>query len=156
MYERSRELLYMLADRARNAPIRRDRTRWKHRSFESFVVHEGRPFLSAKLTVLEEQIARDAVRGVDESTFRIEYKLCFINSQLVQGWDETKKLVYVEGFAWEHWMPHAVHHGWLTINGKVIDVTGPPKRGRLPPAKPPRIFGEFMDRSYIGVPFRRS
>jgi hypothetical protein len=69
-------------------------------------------------------------------------------------------VVYVEGYVWAYGdRLQPVHHGWLTLHGKVVDVTvvtraiAHPKR--LPP-EPLQVHGEFEGRVYFGVPFLRS
>ena len=64
--------------------------------------------------------------------------------------------MYVEGFAWTHTLIPALH-GWISVNGKVVDVTLPATTiGDTRKREPRQVFGEFKARSYFGVPFLRS
>ena len=54
-----------------------------------------------------------------------ERQQCFANSQKAgyQGFYEA--VHYVEGYIVRRNCPVEVHHGWLTLNGKVVDLTLP-------------------------------
>jgi hypothetical protein len=121
-------------------------------SFERFVLTHGRAYRSSKLTPKEQAIV-DAAVARYRTGRAFEKRRCFENSQHLMMCDESMKLVYVEGYAWTHTL-RPVLHGWLAINGKVIDVTLPPttrKEAKL--CEPLQIIGEFDDRTYLGVPF---
>lgn len=125
-------------------------------SFERFVLDHGRAYESKKLTAQEKRLLEPAVTESRRIFKKFEPRLCFSNSQRLWGNDDSKSLIYVEGFAWTHSL-RPVLHGWVTINGKVIDVTLPPtnrREAKLP--EPVQVLGEFEDRSYFGVPFLRS
>lgn len=125
-------------------------------SFEGFILAHGRPYHSQKLTKDERRVVDAAIRERRSFHPRFAAQQCFGNAQSLLGNDETKRLVYVEGFAWTHVL-RPVLHGWVTIKGKVIDVTVPPtsrREAKLP--EPLHVLGEFSGRSYFGVPFLRS
>jgi len=122
---------------------------------DDFLLRHGRFYDSQPLTVAEHDYVK---RARDTYGRRLTKKQCFYNSQMllltaatwldpVEGMD----LRYVEGYGtgviW-------VHHGWLTLNGKVIDTTlrvkGLPRKSVLPH----RAVGTFPDTmAYFGVPF---
>ena len=125
-------------------------------SFERFILDHGRPYESRKLTKGERGIADAAIREHRSIHRKFERQRCFANSQALLGNDDTKTMIYVEGFAWTHALG-PVLHGWVTINGKVVDVTLPPtNRREAKLAEPLQALGEFSGRSYFGVPFLRS
>jgi hypothetical protein len=89
-------------------------------------------------------------RTIDRSGLRFMQKKCFHNAQLLAVEDPT--LQYVEGFAQSRFGP--VHHAWLLLNGKLLDLTWrTPKanhRGRLAD----RILGVIPEGwCYRGVSF---
>ena len=87
----------------------------------------------------------------------MKYNHCFVNAQELLACDTTSTLVYVEGFVWGYAdrLP-PVHHGWLSLHGKVIDVTAPTRATPRPlPPEPPQLHGVFGGRAYYGVPFLR-
>ncbi len=125
-------------------------------SLERFVLNHGRPYASQMLTKAEHAIVGGAIGGYRLLRRRFDHRQCFANSQGLVVSDETRKLVYVEGFAWTHALIPTLH-GWITINGKVIDVTLPATSvGDTKKREPRQVLGEFADRSYFGVPFLRS
>lgn len=120
-------------------------------SVEGFVLQHGRPFVPQSLTAEECQYV---FRCVERYGLRFPRKQCYYNAQmlLLLG-DEEKRLRYCEGWACRT-LP--VSHGWLHINGKVIDLTmrqdQNPRRGRLAD----RVLGAWQEnRAYFGVTFRR-
>ena len=140
------------ADTMEQQPVRGDTTE----SFERYVLRQGRPFLSAKLTEAERRVVKAAIDfyRVRRDRFRAQER--YMNSQEVLFDEESQKLVYVEGFAWTHALIPTLH-GWLAINDKVIDVTLPPTTRREASRREPRqVLGEFEGRSYFGVPFDKT
>ena len=73
------------------------------------------------------------------------------NAQWLVLHDPARQLEYVEGIGVGP-ASFPVHHGWATLNGKVIDLTfrthKPNHKGRLRN----RIFGEFPKRGATSVP----
>lgn len=88
-----------------------------------YVLDRGRQFDAATaLTADERDVVRAAAaeaRAAWACTF--EVRECFWNAQLLAMSDPTEALRYCEGFAQGHLIP--VHHAWVTINGKVVDLT---------------------------------
>lgn len=146
----------VLRRRAANAGQRRVGRGFE--SYEAFVLAYGHEYKSAPLDE-SERTYLEMVLGAHRKFWRrgFEYKFCFTNAQQLMAFDDTKALIYVEGFV----VPHTgrlppFHHGWLSLHGKVIDVTAPTREvGRKLPAEPPQIHGQFEGRSYFGVPFLR-
>lgn len=126
-------------------------------SMERFVLDQGRPYLPAKLTVEERSVVADAVEGYRILHERFLHRQCFSNSQWLVFCDLTTRMVYVEGYAWsaKHYLVPTLH-GWVAINGKVIDVTLPQETEGVLPPEPEQAHGEFDGRAYYGVPFLRS
>ena len=81
-----------------------------------FTLDRGRSFASSPLTADEDATVRAAMSG---QVF--EAKGCFYNAHLMVANDRSGTLVYTEGFAYNGMA--TIHHGWVTINGKVVDVT---------------------------------
>jgi len=157
----SSELKDLLIQRAAEEDARRHRVGFAFKSYEAFVLAHGRTYESAPLTDRErEHVQRllDAHRACWPRGF--EYNHCFVNSQELMSRDKTGKVVYVEGYVWAYGdrLP-PVHHGWLTLHGKVIDMTvvtrAIARPDRLPP-EPLQVHGELQERAYFGVPFLRS
>jgi hypothetical protein len=90
-------------------------------------------------------------RSIDCSGHRFMQKQCFHNAQLLAL--DNPDLQYVEGYAQGNAiMP--VHHAWLTLNGKLIDLTWrtdkPNHQGRLSN----RILGVIPEGwQYRGITF---
>jgi len=136
-------------------------------SDDAFWEKAERCFSRGLLQPLTEE-EREYVRAcVKSSRKRLMAKECFHNSQriLLLG-DQGARLTYWEGRArrtGEGW----IHHGWLTITGKVVDPTFGawaqlglklyvPARYRNDPRwKPERGEERRLEDEYEGRPFRR-
>ena len=99
------------------------------------------------LTKDELKLLRAAVRRK-----RLPIKMCYGNSQYALLYDTSGALEYYEGFCSTGFFPFM--HGWLVLNGKVIDLTLPADR-----EKPRglglknRILGKIPAHTeYLGVP----
>ena len=153
---KSAALREILRHRAALAALEPHRDGRLYKSFETFVIAYGKNFESVKLDEAERLQLHELLRvHRDVWARRFSYKLCFTNSQELIDLDPTSSLVFVEGFVWaygDNFPP--VHHGWLSLHGKVIDLTAPTRASarNLPP-EPPQIHGEFEGRAYLGVPF---
>jgi len=117
---------------------------------EDYVLDHGNPLASHPLTHEERDIVFSAVEA---SGSRFKIQECFHNAQKVALADSTGTLRYCEGLAMglSHW---PVLHGWVAINGKVVDLTWrwhtPLRKGRLRD----RVFGDIPDGwAYHGVTF---
>jgi hypothetical protein len=122
------------------------------------VLERGRWTEPVALTAVERALVFFAI---DRSGMRFPIQQCFRNSQrlaLLSGLGgepgEPDRLVYVEGYATsERIQGFPVMHGWLEINGKVVDLTWrcePAGRGRLAD----RAMGLYpQQREYVGVGF---
>jgi len=123
---------------------------WRYASMEEYIAEEGTTHASAPLTDDELEIVLDAV---DASGKRFMQKQCFSNGQLLALYDPTGHLVYTEGYAVGRTIP--MLHGWVTINGKVVDLTWRTKVKRGHGRLPDRIFGTLPDGwEYHGVGFQ--
>jgi len=110
-----------------------------YRCFEDYVLTHGKTYESCELTKEESDHVKQVLKTPAMSEPRP--KMCFFNSQMVVLADRKRKLRYVEGFSLEI-IP--IHHGWVTLNGKVVDVTFRPQR-----------MGVF-EGAYYGVEFSRN
>ena len=123
--------------------------------FEDYVLRNGTLLTSSALTEDEEQTVKEALDraarvGVDVH----EMKQCFANSQTLLLMSDEPDLIYYEGFATGR-VGFPIHHGWLGINGKVVDLTWrlqhPDTSRTLLPERP---VGELPENwMYWGVPF---
>lgn len=118
---------------------------FRYHSPIDFVLDRGRNYTSAALTTEE-------MRAVKAAAGRRKYhkKECFYNAHMVVLRDTTGTLVYTEGWAFAGLLP--VYHGWVTVNGKVVDLTwddkGKPVMGLLPEGW--GYYGvEFRDRNML-------
>ncbi len=110
-----------------------------------YVQDRGVDFESAPLTEEERNIVDQAARRTGIS---YAHKECFYNAQLMSI--TSKHLMYVEGYANAALIP--VLHGWLTINGKVVDMTWRWQDRADGPNFSNRIYGVLPPGyAYIGV-----
>ena len=91
-------------------------------SKEQYVLDNGRTMTSESLT----QEQKDIVLRLCNA-FNAEPKQCFFNSMfmcMTSLWDSEllPRIKYCEGFVSSQ-APFPVHHAWITLDGKVIDVT---------------------------------
>lgn len=132
------------------------RVRWRNRSPNSFIAQHGRNFRSAVLTDDEKAIALEHFEKADV-WWKPRVQQCYANSQTVvlAGGDDSP-IRYVEGYRvhadFDVVYPDICEHGWLELNGKVIDRTGRPHALNAD-APPTTIWGTFEGIAYFGVPF---
>lgn len=98
---------------------------------EDYILTKGHLYESQPLTASEVAFVK-AVRARG----RYPIKECFSNSQrvvldfLFQTMPAGINVKYAEGYALRHDLPLAVHHAWLDLNGKVVDLTMRKKFGK--------------------------
>ena len=120
---------------------------FKYAGMEDFVLDRGTAFKSQRLTESEMDIVFDAIK---DSEVKCRQKECFYNAQILATTDKTQSLQYVEGFACGRGLI-PVAHAWLSLNGKVVDVTWAPDEHE--DATFNRVLGEFPEGwVYMGVP----
>jgi hypothetical protein len=153
--ESLREEILAEAEAIEMFPRPRGTQRHAYRCIERFVLNRGVAFEPAPLTQAEEATVNAAIHDFRVIIGEFSYKQCYQNAQQLLACDASGRLVYIEGYVWTLKKP--VLHGWLAINGKVIDVTGTPTGLPVPP-EPPQIRGVFDsgERAYLGVPFLRA
>jgi hypothetical protein len=123
---------------------------WSYACMEEYVVEAGTNHASEPLTADELEIV---LAAVDATRKRFQIKQCFSNGQLLALFDPSGELVYTEGYAVGRSIP--MLHGWVTINGKVIDLTWRTKTKRSKGRLRDRIFGVLPDGwQYHGVGFQ--
>ena len=158
MTSKSAELRDLLRQRAAIVARERQRADFIYKSYETFVLAYGRDYESAPLNRHERAHVQQMLREYRAFWRKgFEYDHCFANAQRLIPFDTSRKVVYVEGFVWAYGdrLP-PVHHGWLSLHGKVIDLTAPTRAiARKPPPEPPQLHGDFEGRAYLGVPFLR-
>jgi len=125
---------------------------WHYMGTDDFILDRGVNFESNSLTPEELDILLAAVDNC--SVGRFMQQQCFYNSQMLVLGDYSDQLKYTEGYGCSGQSILPMHHGWVTLNDKVIDLTWrtekPNHKGRLTN----RIFGEFSEPwSYRGVHF---
>lgn len=102
---------------------------FNYNSMHDFVLDRGRTYPSEALTPAEQNVLKAAV-----GRRKFLKKECFYNAHMLVMQDMTDTLVYTEGWAFGGLV--SVHHGWVTLNGKVVDLTwdkeGQPIMGTLP------------------------
>jgi hypothetical protein len=91
-------------------------------SKEQYILDNGRAMSSEPLD--EEQ--RSIVETLTQ-TFEPQPKECFFNAMfmcMVSVWDKelTSRIKYCEGYV-SCKSPFPVHHAWITLDGKVVDLT---------------------------------
>ena len=129
---------------------------------EDFVLDRGEePTVSAPLSESQYSYLMRVARLSMTSTFWP--KQCFSNSQSLLLADFEERMEYWEGYCFSSIMP--VLHGWLTLDGKVVDVTRSTRpestqeflAGIEPQADlKDRVLGQIPDGwLYLGVPFHR-
>jgi hypothetical protein len=137
-------------------PIQPPNPSERYRSMERFVLELGRPERSKKLTAKEDAIVEAAITTFRAVNGKIEHRQCFYNSQRLVMCDVSHQMVYVEGYAWSP-ISDPILHGWVVLNGKVIDVTLPAlTTADLALPNPRQVRGVFSGRAYLGVPFQRT
>jgi hypothetical protein len=93
------------------------RSGWKHDSMESFYLKEGRAFPDTPYTPEEEAVLLAVFRGS-----KPKIKECYLNAQRLAT-SNMETLKYAEGYVFSEKVPLAIHHAWVTINDKPVDVT---------------------------------
>lgn len=112
----------------------------KYKNAFDLVVREGETFRSAPLTEREAEIVRNAM-----GRKQFQPKLCFYNAQRLVLADPTGELEYVEGYTMD-----LVHHAWVALGSKVVDLTLRHGRERRP------ILGVLpRGHEYVGVRLSR-
>lgn len=119
-------------------------------TMQEFVLRNGRSVRPTQLTRAEREYVRACVERVPD----LRAAECFSNSQRVFLYgDIEQRFTYAEGYALT---VDEVLHGWLMLDGKVVDVSEPLKaelarsRGLPEWTSPREYFGvEFPDRSYV-------
>ena len=108
-----------------------------------YILERGQPFESEPLTCEE-------LAWTDQLLWRAHRpRQCYRNAQvaaLTVPPPDGMTVHYVEGFIMPHGLPLPIEHAWLSLNGRVVDTTVRPGRGK-------RVFGVIPDGwEYYGVP----
>jgi hypothetical protein len=116
---------------------------FKYNSIDDFVLDRGKFYRkSAPLTESEWAVLNRALGSRE-----CREKECYYNAQMLAAFDPSKKLKYVEGYAVQATLQgFPFHHGWVTINGKVIDLTW-----RANASESPTHPGRLLTNRVVGV-----
>ncbi len=113
---------------------------------ERLLLKVGRQFHPDALTAAECAVVEQAAKLAGAELGGFPRKKCFGNSQKLAAFDMSGGLTYVEGYVCLNGgIP--VHHAWVSLEGKVIDVTLRDRETGEP------IIGMFEGRVYYGIPF---
>ena len=88
-----------------------------------FLLREGRQFKSEKLNISEKNAVMKLFKDFKRSHGVPKYKQCFYNAQIALFNDPNRLFHYSEGYAIDPKIGIPLHHGFLTINNKVVDIT---------------------------------
>jgi len=112
---------------------------------ERLLLQYGRAFEPEALTTDELSLLEGHAARLGTPLEGFERKQCFFNAQrLVTAGPDGP--LYCEGYCYpKGGIP--VHHAWLTLNGKVVDVTLHDRETGEP------VLGEFTTRLYVGISF---
>lgn len=118
---------------------------------EEVVLEHGNVFPSAALTATE---MMTAVRAIQRCSIRhFLQKQCFYNAQLVAICAHDPAVQYYEGYACGK-VSLPLLHGWLSVHGKVVDLTWRTDTNNHAGFMPNRIFGELpQDWVYMGIQY---
>ena len=112
----------------------------KYKNAVDLVVREGEAFQSAALTDREVEVVHNAM-----GRKQFQPTLCFYNAQRLVVADATGELEYVEGYTMG-----LIHHAWVALGSKVVDLTLRRGRERRP------ILGVLpRGHEYVGVRISR-
>lgn len=116
---------------------------WGYASIEDYLLVHGTPGTTAPLSVEEADLVRTAHR-------RLRWRMqgCYRNAQELVLRDATGTLQYAEGYALGRAII-PVLHGWVTVNGKVVDPT-------WLPVQVGRVAVPSTSWHYFGAPFSRA
>ena len=122
------------------------------------VLEKGDVYESATLTPREIEFIRDAAAS---SICAFKPKECFSNSQLfmlavqnIKDMYPDMSATYIEGFFALSDLPIPIHHGWVSLNGKVVDLTITQDAYTAPvDGFEDRVIGQIPeDFEYVGIP----
>jgi len=86
---------------------------------EDYVLTNGQRYKSGELTEAEHEAVMEALANWGRTPIP---RHCFHNAQMLTMNDHSGLLTYVEGYA-NGLAPIPLHHGWLAVGGKVVDLT---------------------------------
>lgn len=113
---------------------------FNYSSVADYVLDQGEDHSAASSSLDAEELAY--LTSVARKTgLRFEPKLCFHNTMNLIIYDGDDRLTYCEGYAYSGIL--AVHHGWIRMGTKVIDLTRSTRR-------------ESAEEFWNGVPARRN
>jgi hypothetical protein len=109
---------------------------------------EGVCFDSKRLTKKENEAVNDLFETFKLMNGTPQYKQCFYNAQMAICYDRSGLFSYSEGYAIDPEINIPIHHGFLTINNKVVDFTWRDKKGNF-------YIGENSG-DYFGIKFSKN
>lgn len=129
---------------------------WRYANAEAFVLAHGRTAAGGRFTVEE---CRYVLESARRTKLTPVVGQCWRNSRVLLLGDSERRLTYVEGLVGGYDEP--IRHGWLELDGKVVDVTlnaGAFGLATVPPPSAPWVGSNTPRRwgvEYFGVPFTR-
>jgi hypothetical protein len=118
---------------------------------EDYVLDRGSGFASAPLTPEEHKFVRSVVDGAPIKRWLMGN--CYYNAQILALSDRSRTLTYHEGWA-SGLSGFLLLHGWVTINGKVVDMTWRTVNKTRREKYGDRILGVIPEGwGYCGAPF---
>jgi hypothetical protein len=109
---------------------------YQYVSIEDYVQDRGTVFKGGARSLTTEEKAVLAIARIGQRGSKS--KQCFYNSQMLVVADTSRQLIYHEGYACGD-VGFPLHHGWVVLNGNVIDPTwalgaaGEPVWAKVPP-----------------------
>lgn len=100
-----------------------NRREWFYNSVFDFLLKEGIEFKSEALTEAEKTAVHNMLTDFTQMHGKPQYKQCFYNAQMARLEDGMNIFEYAEGYAVDEKIGVPLHHGFLTINNKVVDIT---------------------------------
>ncbi len=125
---------------------------WHYPNRETFVLRHGQAFDPVPLSMEQQAYARACV---ERAGVKPTMGQCYVNSrQTMERGDVEQRLAYVEGFCGK-----GTHHGWLLLDGLVLDLTLRSLQVGLALHVPKALkwlgAPDRAERVYFGVPMAR-
>jgi hypothetical protein len=96
-----------------------------------FLIKEGILFKSVALTKSEQKAVDKLFSRFIKMNGVPKHKECYYNAQIALYYDSENIFRYSEGFAIDNKIGIPLSHGFLTINGKVVDLTWRDEDGKF-------------------------
>lgn len=148
-------LLTLLEAQAASDRSRLDLPGWAYLGLAAFVLAEGKPFYPGDLNASQRRLAHSIAAAHWRIHGPFTHGEPFLNAQRCLLLDHARGFAYVEGFVVDEKARYPELHGWLSLDGRVVDFTAAPKAEPPRGSEPPQVLGVSSRRSYLGVKIRR-